>query len=143
MRGSTTAPSPMSTKVSENVEVLYDQLKRLPAQDEGTEIAKLRREMDRRTLGNGYAPYQWNWTATSSLEFVIALLPTAGSGFCPWPAHSSTLRLDVMKLARRRRSTIERESARSFMLAKPKHPHLVARARVADPPAAFSVPVCE
>lgn len=41
-------------KVSEKVEALYDQPKRLPAQDEGSEMAKLRREMDRRMLGNGY-----------------------------------------------------------------------------------------
>jgi len=41
-------------KVSAKVEALYDQPKRLPAQDEGSEMAKLRREMDRRMLGNGY-----------------------------------------------------------------------------------------
>jgi hypothetical protein len=41
-------------KVSEKVEALYDQPKRLPAQDEGSEMAKLRREMNRRMLGNGY-----------------------------------------------------------------------------------------
>jgi hypothetical protein len=36
------------------VEALYDQRKHLPAQDEGLEMAKLRREMNRRMLGNGY-----------------------------------------------------------------------------------------
>ncbi|MBM3856327.1 MAG: site-specific integrase, partial [Verrucomicrobia bacterium] len=41
-------------KVSEKVEALYDQPKQLPAQAEGTEMAKLRREMARRMLGNGY-----------------------------------------------------------------------------------------
>jgi site-specific recombinase XerD len=41
-------------KVSEKVEALYDQPKQLPAQDEGSEMAKLRREMNRRMLGNGY-----------------------------------------------------------------------------------------
>lgn len=41
-------------KVSEKVEALYHQPKRLPAEDEGTEMAKLRREMNRRMLGNGY-----------------------------------------------------------------------------------------
>lgn len=41
-------------KVSEQVEALYDRPKQLPAQAEGTEMAKLRREMDRRMLGNGY-----------------------------------------------------------------------------------------
>jgi len=41
-------------KVSEKVEALYDQPKQLPAQAEGSEMAKLRREMDRRMLGNGY-----------------------------------------------------------------------------------------
>jgi integrase len=41
-------------KVSEKVEALYDQPKRLPAQAEGSEMARLRREMDRRMLGNGY-----------------------------------------------------------------------------------------
>ena len=40
--------------VSEKVEALYDQPKSLPAGAEGEEMAKLRREMDRRMLGNGY-----------------------------------------------------------------------------------------
>lgn len=40
--------------VSEKVEALYDQPKTLPADAEGTEMAKLRREMHRRMLGNGY-----------------------------------------------------------------------------------------
>ncbi|MEX2659955.1 MAG: tyrosine-type recombinase/integrase [Acidimicrobiales bacterium] len=38
--------------VSEKVEALYGQA--LPAEAEGTEMTKLRREMDRRMLGNGY-----------------------------------------------------------------------------------------
>ena len=41
-------------KVSQQVEALYDQAPRLPAHAEGSEMAKLRREMDRRMLGNGY-----------------------------------------------------------------------------------------
>lgn len=41
-------------KVSAQVEALYDQPKQLPAQAEGSEMAKLRREMHRRMLGNGY-----------------------------------------------------------------------------------------
>jgi site-specific recombinase XerD len=41
-------------KVSEKVEALYDQPKQLSAQDEGSEMTKLRREMNRRMLGNGY-----------------------------------------------------------------------------------------
>ena len=40
--------------VSEQVEALYDQPKALPAEAEGSEMVKLRREMDRRMLGNGY-----------------------------------------------------------------------------------------
>ena len=40
--------------VTEKVEALYDAPKALPAEDEGSEMAKLRREMDRRMLGNGY-----------------------------------------------------------------------------------------
>jgi integrase len=40
--------------VSEKVEALYDQPKQLPADAEGSEMAKLRREMHRRMLGNGY-----------------------------------------------------------------------------------------
>jgi hypothetical protein len=40
--------------VSEKVEALYDQPKALPVDAEGGEMAKLRREMDRRMLGNGY-----------------------------------------------------------------------------------------
>jgi integrase len=41
-------------KVSEKVEALYDQPHKLPADAEGTEMARLRREMHRRMLGNGY-----------------------------------------------------------------------------------------
>ncbi|MFI2040108.1 tyrosine-type recombinase/integrase [Streptomyces bottropensis] len=40
--------------VSEKVEALYDAPRQLPAEAEGTEMAKLRREMHRRMLGNGY-----------------------------------------------------------------------------------------
>ncbi|MCZ0997849.1 tyrosine-type recombinase/integrase [Streptomyces mirabilis] len=40
--------------VSEKVEALYDAPHQLPADAEGTEMAKLRREMHRRMLGNGY-----------------------------------------------------------------------------------------
>jgi hypothetical protein len=40
--------------VSEKVEALYGQPKELPAEAEGAEMQKLRREMDRRMLGNGY-----------------------------------------------------------------------------------------
>ena len=41
-------------KVSEQVEALYDAPKELPAEAEGTEMRKLRSEMHRRMLGNGY-----------------------------------------------------------------------------------------
>jgi site-specific recombinase XerD len=40
--------------VTEKVEALYDQPRRLPADDEGSEMRKLRGEMHRRMLGNGY-----------------------------------------------------------------------------------------
>ena len=40
--------------VSEKVEALYDQPRQLPADAEGSEMAKLRREAHRRMLGNGY-----------------------------------------------------------------------------------------
>ena len=40
--------------VSEQVEALYDQPRKLPADSEGAEMAKLRREMHQRMLGNGY-----------------------------------------------------------------------------------------
>jgi site-specific recombinase XerD len=40
--------------VTEKVEALYDQPRRLDADDEGTEMRKLRAEMHRRMLGNGY-----------------------------------------------------------------------------------------
>jgi hypothetical protein len=40
--------------VSEKVEALYDAPKILPADAEGTEMRKLRAEMHRRMLGNGY-----------------------------------------------------------------------------------------
>lgn len=40
--------------VSEKVEALYDQPRHLPAEAEGTEMARLRREAHRRMLGNGY-----------------------------------------------------------------------------------------
>jgi site-specific recombinase XerD len=41
-------------RVSEQVEALYDTPKELPAEAEGTEMRKLRAEMHRRMLGNGY-----------------------------------------------------------------------------------------
>jgi integrase len=40
--------------VSEKVDALYDQARALPADSEGSEMSKLRREMHRRMLGNGY-----------------------------------------------------------------------------------------
>jgi len=40
--------------VSEKVEALYDHSASLPAEAEGTEMRKLRGEMHRRMLGNGY-----------------------------------------------------------------------------------------
>ena len=40
--------------VSEKVEALYDQPHELPADIEGTQMRKLRSEMHRRMLGNGY-----------------------------------------------------------------------------------------
>src|SRR5262245_18733323 len=40
--------------VSEKVEALYDAPKALPASAEGTEMRKLRAEMHRRMLGNGF-----------------------------------------------------------------------------------------
>lgn len=40
--------------VTEKVEALYDQPRQLPADDEGSEMRKLRAEMHRRMLGNGY-----------------------------------------------------------------------------------------
>jgi hypothetical protein len=40
--------------VSDKVEALYDQARELPADAEGTEMAKLRKEMHQRMLGNGY-----------------------------------------------------------------------------------------
>lgn len=40
--------------VSEKVEALYDQMQALPAEAEGKKMSNLRREMDRRMLGNGY-----------------------------------------------------------------------------------------
>jgi hypothetical protein len=41
-------------QVSAKVEALYDAPKALPADAEGSEMARLRREMHRRMLGNGY-----------------------------------------------------------------------------------------
>jgi site-specific recombinase XerD len=40
--------------VTEKVEALYDQPRQLPSDDEGAEMRKLRGEMHRRMLGNGY-----------------------------------------------------------------------------------------
>lgn len=40
--------------VSEKVETLYDVPNQLPADAEGSEMAKLRKEMHQRMLGNGY-----------------------------------------------------------------------------------------
>jgi hypothetical protein len=41
-------------KVTEKVEAPYPQPRRLPATDEGAEMRRLRAEMHRRMLGNGY-----------------------------------------------------------------------------------------
>jgi hypothetical protein len=41
-------------KVTEKVEALYQRPRQLPATDEGTEMRRLRAEMHRRMLGNGY-----------------------------------------------------------------------------------------
>jgi len=41
-------------KVTEKVEALYQHPRQLPATDEGTEMRRLRAEMHRRMLGNGY-----------------------------------------------------------------------------------------
>ena len=41
-------------KVTEKVEVLYQQPRQLPAAAEGSEMRRLRAEMHRRMLGNGY-----------------------------------------------------------------------------------------
>ena len=40
--------------VTEKVEALYDQPRQLPSDDEGSEMRRLRAEMHRRMLGNGY-----------------------------------------------------------------------------------------
>ena len=40
--------------VTEKVEALYDQPRQLPSNDEGSEMRRLRAEMHRRMLGNGY-----------------------------------------------------------------------------------------
>jgi integrase/recombinase XerD len=40
--------------VTEKVEALYDQPRQLSGEDEGSEMRKLRAEMHRRMLGNGY-----------------------------------------------------------------------------------------
>ncbi len=40
--------------VTEKIEALYEQPRELPADDEGSEMRKLRGEMHRRMLGNGY-----------------------------------------------------------------------------------------
>jgi hypothetical protein len=40
--------------ITEKVEALYDQPRQLPSDDEGSEMRKLRGEMHRRMLGNGY-----------------------------------------------------------------------------------------
>jgi hypothetical protein len=40
--------------VSEKVEALYDEAQALPSELEGKKMSQLRREMDRRMLGNGY-----------------------------------------------------------------------------------------
>ena len=41
-------------KVTAKVEALYQQPRQLPASDEGSEMRRLRAEMHRRMLGNGY-----------------------------------------------------------------------------------------
>jgi hypothetical protein len=72
--------------VSEKVEALYDQPKSLPADAEGGEMGKLRREMNRRMLGNGYCarPFELDChfeTICESCTFFVTTLefrPTLG-----------------------------------------------------------------
>jgi hypothetical protein len=52
--------------VSERVEALYDTAAALPAKAEGKKMAKLRNEMHRRMLGNGYCARRSTSTVTSS-----------------------------------------------------------------------------
>jgi integrase/recombinase XerD len=54
--------------VSQKVQALYDQPKHLPAQDEGSEMAKLHRERDTRNAcsATATAPDQRSWIATST-----------------------------------------------------------------------------
>ncbi|MHB8330221.1 MAG: tyrosine-type recombinase/integrase [Acidimicrobiales bacterium] len=56
--------------VSEKVEALYGQPQELPADAEGSEMAKLRREMNRRMLGNGWCarPVEMDCTFESICE---------------------------------------------------------------------------
>lgn len=54
MPASPTGPSDEYFAISEKVEALYDQPRQPPAEAEGTEMAKLRREAHRRMLGNCY-----------------------------------------------------------------------------------------
>ena len=54
MRRSPTAVADEYFAVSEKVEALYDRAAHLPADAEGAEMLKLRREMNSRMLGNGH-----------------------------------------------------------------------------------------
>ncbi|MEW2398021.1 hypothetical protein [Streptomyces sp. NPDC046862] len=87
--------------VSEKGEALYDAPRQLPADAEGTEMAELRREMHRRTIGNGYCAAPSRWTAASDVR-----APAQSARFATYPsrhgiAHLKNWRCLARHLGRR------------------------------------------
>ncbi|MER6327607.1 tyrosine-type recombinase/integrase [Streptomyces coelicoflavus] len=102
--------------VSEKVEALYDAPRQLPADAEGTEMAKLRREMHRRMLGNGYCdrPVEMDCHFERSVNRAHSSSPRSSSG--PPSNASETTR------QRRDKSHASRSSTDSSADSMRKHP---------------------
>ena len=102
--------------VTEKVEALYDQPRRLASDDEGHEMRKLRREMHRRMLGNGYCarPVEMDCHFESICESCSFFVTTIE--FRP------TLQRQRDDAARRVKSDVRRSSTASSTDSTPTRP---------------------
>lgn len=82
--------------VSEKVEALYDQPKQLPADAEGNQMRRLRAEMHRRMLGNGYCarPVELDCHFESICESCTNTSPPSNSAL-PCKNNATTLKPKV------------------------------------------------
>ncbi|MFD0354348.1 hypothetical protein ACFVHW_11500 [Streptomyces sp. NPDC127110] len=78
--------------VSMKVEALYDTLRRLPADAEGTKVAKLRRECTAGCSATATAHAPSRWTATSSRSASPARSSSPPSNSAPTLSASGTMR---------------------------------------------------